>query len=164
MRDHREIVVFAEDLGGEDRAVGIDHRANPGIRPGGVAHHGFVTVGLLPQDHERPGGSRIGAVAGGRGDVLAIVEHLEVPDGDGGAGFRAEVAHVFAMHGEGAAIPAEVFAMLLGKAVQCRVPLDIGRAVAAAPRVHFLEQLSRERGITCGHCGSFEDPGRLGGT
>ena len=56
------------------------------------------------------------------------------------------MADVFPIEVEGAAVLAEVFAMLLGEAVQSGVALEVLRAMAAAVGIDVLENLAGERG------------------
>ena len=81
----------------------------------------------------------------GCGDVFADVVHLIAFAGDQGPAFEADVADVFAVEREGSAVLAEVFAVLLGEAIQAGVTLEFTRPLAAAVGIDFLIQSAGDR-------------------
>lgn len=82
----------------------------------------MVILGAFPERDEALGGAS-GNLAGG-GDVLADACHLIAFPGHQGPAFKSEVADVFAIERECAAVAAEILAMLLSESVQSGMALE----------------------------------------
>ena len=141
---HLRIVDRSEELGGINRAIAIDDHADAALGPT-TAHVIFVVFGFGPQLDDDRWAVRPRVI--GSSDVFTNVFHLIGLTRHQSPSFEAEVADVFSVKLELAVMLAQILTVLLSKAVETRVALNIRCAVAAAVRIDFLENSPGERGI-----------------